>query len=569
MLRTAAVLLLFLVPSAYQAWKSRDMPQLGAQQDGSIAWVSAKSVAEGGGYRIASLPGQPWQTKYPPLFTLYLSLVWRISPSFPANLPLATLFCWMWLPVWLAMAWHLFRDMGASPNHALLLCGVLAVNPHAVFFGMTSMTEVMFSALWMASAVLAVRAKDSVGLAALAGLLGGAAYLTKSAALPLVVVVLLYFAMHKRYRGAIAFAAAMLPAMAGWTLWTRAHMTTSSDATTMYYTNYFGYHLYIVSLRDVPAVLLKNWDRLLWGIGGVLSGVGETSANGTGSHLEMAAGIWRLLGLAAIACAFRQARRIGFNPYHGFALGHLILLVVWHYPPNERFVFPVLPVFLAGLPFDVSRIGALFKRSRPLARWGLAGGLALLTSIWILLAGVHVTSGISAAVNGARRQLAANRSAYQWIAQNTPAEATFLAYDDPLLYLYTGRAACRRVVSTRYFYRDDREGVSEVFRTIPAFAREHHLQYLVTGVGDWHGEMLPADLVSNFSRLAEESPEQKLVFRSPLTRVYRFESEDGHRQSMKASAPASADAGSFSAALARQPTTPSGRTSTAPDSVIP
>ncbi len=501
------------------------MPQLGAQHDDSIYWVAAKSLAEGHGYRIVSLPGQPWETKYPPLFPLYLSAVWRLAPQFPENLPLATLFCWAWLPVWLAYAWYLFRDLGASPPHALLLCGILAVSPHTLLFGMSAMVEVMFSALWMASAVLAVRAKHSARLAALAGVVGGAAYLTKSAALPLLPAVPLFFALRKNYRGAVAYAAGMLPALAGWNLWVHAHLKSSPDIIALYYTNYLGYEFYIVSLRDIPAVVVKNFARLLWGIGGALSGVGESSANGISAHLGAAGAIWGILGMAALASVFRQARRTGLNPYHGFAAAYLILLLVWHYPPNERFAFAVLPVFLAGLPFDLASIGATLRCFPPPRRWALRGGLAALAACWAALIAVHIGYGIPAAIRGARLQLAANRSAYQWIARNTPDSAAFLAYDDPLVYLYTGRAACRRVVPTRYFYRDDREGVRQIFNSIPAFARNHHLQYLVTTAADWHGEMLPADLVEGFSRQVEKSPEQSLVFRSPFARVYRFESD--------------------------------------------
>src|ERR1051325_9358721 len=87
-----ALLALTLLPSMYMAWISRRMPILGAFHDASIYWVTGKSIAEGHGYRIASLPEQPWQTKYPPLFPMCLSLIWRIAPDFPQNLPWATLF---------------------------------------------------------------------------------------------------------------------------------------------------------------------------------------------------------------------------------------------------------------------------------------------------------------------------------------------------------------------------------------------------------------------------------------------------------------------------------------------
>ena len=81
--------LLLVSPSGYVAWKSRDMPQFGHLHDDAIYFVSAKSIAEGHGYRILSLPGEPYQTKYPPLFPMLLALVWKVRPDFPGNLPLA------------------------------------------------------------------------------------------------------------------------------------------------------------------------------------------------------------------------------------------------------------------------------------------------------------------------------------------------------------------------------------------------------------------------------------------------------------------------------------------------
>ena len=98
------VFVLAIVPAAYLAWTLRAMPHLGFYHDDSIYWVSAKSLAEGHEYRIASLPGQPYQTKYPPLYPILLAGIWKINPNFPANLPLATLFAWLLLPIYLAMA---------------------------------------------------------------------------------------------------------------------------------------------------------------------------------------------------------------------------------------------------------------------------------------------------------------------------------------------------------------------------------------------------------------------------------------------------------------------------------
>src|SRR5438094_8656895 len=85
-----AIILVTLIPLARLAWNWRDMPLIGGMSDDGTYMVCAKSLAEGTGYRIVSLPSQPFQTKYPPLFPWVLSFIWRINPNFPSNLPLAT-----------------------------------------------------------------------------------------------------------------------------------------------------------------------------------------------------------------------------------------------------------------------------------------------------------------------------------------------------------------------------------------------------------------------------------------------------------------------------------------------
>src|SRR5690242_11650182 len=83
-----AIVLLALTPAAYLAWVARDMPHFGHLHDDSIYWVTAKSLAEGKGYRILSLPAEPYETKYPPLWPLALAAIWRIDARFPQNLRL-------------------------------------------------------------------------------------------------------------------------------------------------------------------------------------------------------------------------------------------------------------------------------------------------------------------------------------------------------------------------------------------------------------------------------------------------------------------------------------------------
>ena len=54
--------------------------------DEGVYVVLAKALASGAGYVHDSLPGSPLEGKYPPVFPLFLSVIWVWSPNFPDNL---------------------------------------------------------------------------------------------------------------------------------------------------------------------------------------------------------------------------------------------------------------------------------------------------------------------------------------------------------------------------------------------------------------------------------------------------------------------------------------------------
>src|SRR5579883_1134568 len=128
------IFLVLLAPSAHYAWRERTMPDFGYLHDDGLFFVSAKSAAAGS-YRIESLPEQPAQTKFPPLYTFYLSFIWRLNPRFPDNLPLATCFCWITLGVLIALSWSLYKQERLGEARAWILAGLIAVNPYVILFG--------------------------------------------------------------------------------------------------------------------------------------------------------------------------------------------------------------------------------------------------------------------------------------------------------------------------------------------------------------------------------------------------------------------------------------------------
>src|SRR5215469_17055172 len=84
----------------------------GYYHDDGIYVTTAKSLATGQGYRIISLPGEPVETKSPPLYPFLLSLVWRLDPAFPENLMGMMLLSVGAAMASLALAWFYLRRRG-------------------------------------------------------------------------------------------------------------------------------------------------------------------------------------------------------------------------------------------------------------------------------------------------------------------------------------------------------------------------------------------------------------------------------------------------------------------------
>ena len=475
--RTLAILLVALLPSVYLAWSLRDMQHLGFYHDDTLYLVSAKSLATGQGYRIASLPGQPFQTKYPPLYPALLAVIWKLAPPFPANLPYATLFQWLLLPLYVAMVWRFLRKYGLEVGESRLLTAMAALSPVAVIFTFSVMPELLFTALLLASIVLAEQASEQTGrwwLAALAGLCGGLAYLTKSAAMPLLFTAPLCFAFRKQWRNAVLFVAAMAPSLAAWQIWASSQTSKSWDLVTLYYTNYVGFQVYNVPVRDLPLVMWQNLDGMLRGAGKLL--LWDVPAGS--KNIE-----W-VIAIAAIAGIVRLTRRNRKLQYPIAALGMSGILLIWHYTPDQRFVFPLYPLLLAGLWTEVKNMWSVlllsWRKATVADRGAVFVGAGMLASLALFITistGYGLFQFLPDLFNGYRADFETRKPAYQWIAANAPAAAAVFAYDDPLLYLYTGRKACGMPIPTKFFYHNDDAGIDRLLHTIPDFARQYGLDY--------------------------------------------------------------------------------------------
>jgi hypothetical protein len=526
-LAVAILLLAALTPSGLLAWRFRDMPHVGIFHDDGIYLVSAQSLARNGEYRIASLPGEPYQTKYPPLYPLLLSVAWRLQPSFPANLPLAMLLTWSALPIYLLLSFVLFRELRFGRLASAVVCLIQGWNLHTTLVGIRLLSDLPFCALLLASLILAERASRTTSprapclLAVLAGFLGGTAYLTRTAGLPLLISSPLCFLLRRQPGRAALFVMAMLPFVAGWNLWVSRHLSPQSDPLMLYYTDYLGYYRYNVTWQGLPSLLWRN----LRGLALTLESLLTASMTVAFPRLDPLC-LFLLCSLAGVGLLV--ARGLAGH-YAVFGVLYVPLVLSWHYPPTPRFVLPLYPLLLAGLAIALARcFGALRSLARsPLVHERLAasvalsglGGLLCLLLLWH----VQMFATIVASFQAERSRFLAQRPTFEWIARSLPANANFLAYHDPGLYLLTGHHAAAMHVPPRLF--EDPAAIEALFASEPEFAARHKLQYLLVTPEDFDRETAPDQLRTVVDRWLRDPSIVRLLHRSPDGSVYQFQPE--------------------------------------------
>jgi hypothetical protein len=515
-------LLVSLAPSAAFLWRHSDLPRFGDLHDDSIYYVSAKSLADGGGYRVESLPGEPSQTKYPPLYPLLLSIAWHIDSQFPNNLPIAAWISWLALPtVMLQLLW-IFPRLGITGWRAWMLIALVALNPYMLVFSSTLVSELTYTALMLAAILLTERAThaDAVASAIAAGAVAGLAYLTRSAGIVFLIAGPLYLWIRHKRREAILSTCAMLPFVAGWTIWTRLHQIPTSDPALIYYTDYFRYELYSISLHDLPVFLWKNIDGLLQGIGSLIL------PNVVGSFLFKT--MEQVIAIATIAGVVRMVRSGRGLLYALLGAGSCAELVVWNFPPNERFVLPFLPLALAGLMTEMEHLGLMLRaglRHRDTSQRVVAAGMLLAVASFLIGAvvlQVYVGQVLLPEQETARRIANKDRIAtYDWIRTKLPPDATLLSSEDGLVFLNTGRHAMRRTLPPPFWYREDHAQIIDWMSNFRTFTQEHGLTYFAFSGIDFRQGITSGD-ANSIQEAIRSSSDLTPIYQAETAAVYRL-----------------------------------------------
>jgi hypothetical protein len=512
-----ALIVAALIPSAMLAWQWRSMPQAAVFHDDSIYLVTAKSLAVGDGYRIASFPSTPAQTKYPPLFAAVLSIAWRISPDLPSVLTAVAFLVWAMLPLMVAACWFLYRYHGITEWEAALLCVWIAANPVAVMFGLLVMSELIFTALIVLAVLFADKAlAQGPKTAFYAGLIGGAAFLTRSAAVPLLITAPAVFLWKKQPRSAAWFVAGMLPCVAGWQLWSSMNRIAGDDMVTSFYTNYIGYYLADIAGSDLGAMMWGNFSAIVKAVGELV--VFDDSI--TFGTLTLS----RLTTAAAVAGSLRLVGNGRFQHFAAFAIVYLLQFVAWDFPPNYRFVLPLLPLIAVAVLTEFSHLLEIVSKAwrKGTGDKAVACVAGILIAAWLGYMVNHIGFGLMTfvpSVMTAHAQIReGQRSAVKWIAENTPADARILSYRDPMLFLETRRQGVSLRNPPNVFKNSDGQEYfqKEVLEQVSRFG----ITYVLNSATDFHMDA-PERMRPAMSKVLSDASRFKPVFKGDGASVYQ------------------------------------------------
>ena len=447
---------------------------VGVFQDDGIYTVLAKSLATGQGYRYLHIPDAPNATHYPPLYPLFLAALWKVFPSFPANVTLFKFANAVFIGLGAFMAWGFARrQLGMSvwtsfvSTGAFIICGPVVVN------GVMVLSEPMFLAALFPVLMACERAARSGNRrdALVAGAAAGALALIRTVGAVAIPATALVLVWRKRWLPALLVVAASVAIMLPWQLWIAAY----DD--------------------QLPAIFLGRYGSYSgWLIGGLKEGGPAWVADLVVFNLRMVVdGGWQLLAAEPLPLAVRWLATVVATaffaggwwlmlrraPVAAWAVAiYLAVIISWPFEP-PRFIFAMWPLvgMIMGLAIHAVVTWRPATRPRQVMRVAAAMMGALLVMGYTrynwLGAQSRWPSKVQSFVASRAKPLA------EWVMANTPADAVLATDDDVLMHLYTGRLTVPNTTFTPQEHMTPQTPAfaTEALRTI---VRAYDVDYVLT-----------------------------------------------------------------------------------------
>jgi hypothetical protein len=192
-------------------------------------------------------------------------------------------------------------------------------------------------------------------------------------------------------------------------------------------------------------------------------------------------------------------------------------------------VLPLFPLLAAGLVEELEHLAKMLWagfRHREVGQRVVAGiiaiaavaifGTAAAMQGYVTLVFLHQSAQEKSA------KLHDLKEAYSWISTNLPASATMLAYDDPLLYLYTGWRGNYLPLLPRWWYAEDHAAMIGAYRDLANYCRNRGLDYVLFTSQDLSREVGEEDRQA-IERVVRENPRLKPVYQGGIVTVYKME----------------------------------------------
>lgn len=490
------------------------IPAVGTFQDDGLYLATAKSLAEDQGYSIQSLPQPLPQTKYPPLFPLLISLIWRLCPQFPDNLPflrLVSLACtWGWvLLVWKFVS----RDLGRR-EAAIWIAGITLTCPMTTYLSASLLSEPLFAFTSTLCIVLVVRlsrgSADATYLyGALIGLAAAAAFNTRTIGVALFPVVLLDLLRNRRWRCMMGFCLTIALFCLPWLLWQSGHPI-PEDPLLAYYTkgSYAGWNVlnggtkgYLTNVVGANLMGMLMAPLALWQVSfpwSHLAGLMLTIASGVG--------LFRIVASRFSACATWVIATSG-------------VLLFWAWPPF-RFLAPLIPFLLIGIVLSAPWPAAPSFRylGRVLATCMILWGVFCSSRNAIISQNTGVSQGPFGHENLTWRDM---RATHHWLMSHAPSGAVLAATLDSQYWLYSQRKTLIPFVRDPFklmYVSEERELALGDNNALRSLLEKHRIEFLIFEDATIFAETEP--FRRQIKMLREDYPEYlSPVFHSPTGRV--------------------------------------------------
>src|SRR5687767_6965083 len=459
---------------------------VGAYEDDAIYTLLAKALATGEGYRMINLPGAPEATHYPPGYPFLLSLLWRISPSFPDNVVMFKFANAVLLAVAAGGAYWFARvRLGFSVAGAALVSAAGTGSITMLHLAGLVLSEPLFVALLFLTLPALERSVSGESLrdAAVAGALLGALTLVRTIGIVAIGAAVVVLLLHRRFRATAVVIGVSALFLVPWQLWVSAYEGGIAPILTGKYGTYGSWLAAGYREGGLPFardVVIQN-----------LAGMGNSL-----SYVVMPVQVkWpRLLSLlvlvptviAGLVILWKRAPvLVAF-----FSL-YVLLITIWPFDPH-RFLLAVWPVIVLAVA-AAGRAAWQWRSTAPPVRFAALGAVAF-------LAAGHVAYNWRGYQEQSWEYLQkrAGESAkplVEWVSRYTRPDDVLATEHDVVVYLYTGR---RGVPTSTFLARQHvkRFTPAEDAHWMGTMVRSFEPRYLVTG---WPPHIKAADTLSTGS----------------------------------------------------------------------